>query len=82
MKKLDQRTAAWGKSLQNDVREEITIVCDELEDCKQWLVKNERDKNLQSTCLPLEVWDGKAVQEGQGLAGGTVKMPGDIEAVV
>ncbi len=30
MKKLDQRTATWGKSLQNDVRvvkEDITIVC-------------------------------------------------------
>ncbi len=28
------------------------------------------------------MWDGKAVQEGQGLAGGTVKMSGDTKAVV
>ncbi len=37
---------------------------------------------VQSTCLPLEVCDGMAIQESQGLTGRTVKMPGDTETVV
>ncbi len=56
---------------------DTTVVSDKLEDCKQRLAKNERDENLQFTYLPIEVWGGKSVQEGQGLTAGPVKMTGD-----